>query len=302
MSNHTKALFAIILTTILWSVVGPFMKIIYKSIDPYPLAFIRFLIAFLFILPIFLKTKAHFKISKLLIFAVLVSIGNIFFFYLGILTTTAIMSTMIYAAVPLIVLVLANLFIKETITQIKLFGFLIGFIGIIFIVLLPVLEKGNIIIGDLRGNLLVFAATVCWSFYTIASRYLITSKNYSPVTLSTATFAGCMIFFGILTFIFPHRSILKAIQQPLNLGLILYISTVATVFTFLLYQWAIKYSSAGTASLGNYLQPVFTIFFSMMLIGENVTLSFIFGALLVFLGLILVSSKKAVLVFNRLNK
>lgn len=290
-SKSNLALGAIFLSSLFWSAVAPFMKILYQVFDPFPLAFIRFGIAFLLILPFFLRQPIP-KISKIVVFTILISSGNIFFFYLGIAKTTAISSTMIYAATPFIVAILSRFLIKEKLAAHKITGIILGFFGVALIVMLPSLVKGETNLGDLSGNLMVALAVCFWSLYTVGSRYLTDVKKYSSLSLSALSFMSSAVIFGILTAIFPHRNLIMPLTQFKYFLLVIYVAVFATVVTFLLYQWAIKHSSAVTASLGNYLQPVFTIALSMALIGEKLTWGFVIGSFLVMTGLVIFSSKK----------
>jgi drug/metabolite transporter (DMT)-like permease len=79
----------------------------------------------------------------------------------------------------------------------------------------------------------------------------------------------------------------------INPYLLLYYGAAVTVVTFLLHQWAIQHSSATTASLTNYLQPVFAFIYNTIFIGETITVEFLLGSLLVLFGVFIATSDKA---------
>src|SRR3972149_11325061 len=98
-------------------------------------------------------------------------------------------------------------------------------------------------------------AVVVWSFYTIGSRRAIAQKGYSPLTVtSVLMFTTTTVFFIVSLFTFQPRY-LTVIAQPSTLFLFLHLGILVTVVTYLLYQWAVKHTSATTASLQNYLGP-----------------------------------------------
>jgi drug/metabolite transporter (DMT)-like permease len=67
---------------------------------------------------------------------------------------------------------------------------------------------------------------------------------------------------------------------------------MVTVAMYFLFQLGIQYSSATTASLGNYFGPVFAILFNVILLGESVTPVFIIGSVLVLTGVIITSGTR----------
>src|SRR3989344_1873463 len=294
MSSRLTTLIAIVSAALLWSTSGVVAKILLTTVNPIPLAFTRFLLASLVILPFFLYQKKRNRISFKQILTEVVPIalfgvGNIAFFYFGIAKTTANAASIIYTTQPLLSVIFSRYLIKEQITSKKLQGILIGFLGVLIIVLLPLLEKGEPFAGDLWGNILIIIATLCWTFYTIGSRYLISYKKYSPLSITTVSLITSTCIFFILTLIFPQPQYMSTFTKPLNLVLILHLAILVTVAAYLLFQWAIKHSSATTASFNNYLQPVFGFVLNSTFLGEQMTLGFFIGSVLVLTGVFLAS-------------
>lgn len=294
MTSRTKALLAIVAAAALWSTAG-LSKILVRELDPYVTAFLRFFVASIALLPFFLRenNKGKHILRDLAPVSIFLAI-NIACFYIGLTTSTANASALIYAGLPLVTAVLAHKFIHEPLTAKRLAGIIVGFIGVILIALLPVIEKGGTVSGSLSGNFFFFIATITFPWYTIGSRRAISTLHYSPLTVSSVSvFITTIIFFFISLFTFrPHY--VTVLMQPSILLLTVYLGICVTAMTYLLYQWAVKYSSATTAALGNYLQPIFSVFMNVLLLHEVVTPLFFLGGLIVFAGLFISSGSSMI--------
>lgn len=286
MSSRTIALLAILGASLLWATAGT-AKILLKSFDPFTAAFLRFSVASLVILPFFLKERRHHKHPLLpLVPIALLGTGNITFFYWAIRTTTVNAAVIIYTLEPLIIALVAPKLINEQVTGKKLAGIMLGLMGALFIALLPIVERGQHISGDLGGNLLVFIAMLCWSSYTIASRHMLATKQTTPLLTTAASIFVSTAVFAFLSYTQWQPAYLSAFTAS-NLIIIVQLGVFVTVATYLLLQWAIKHSSATTAALNQYLQPVFAVIFNIFFLGERLTTGFMIGSIIVFAGVFL---------------
>lgn len=283
MSSRTKALLAIVAASMLWATAGT-AKVLLQSFDPFTTAFFRFLVASLVILPFFLKERRHQKLSLLpLVPLALLGTANITLFYFGLRTTTANATAVIYTIIPLVVAVAAPKLIKEQVTATKLVGVGVGLAGALGIVILPTIERGQRFSGDLSGNLLVLMGVLCWSGYTIGSRHMLATKRATPVAMTAASIFISTAIFALLSLPQWKPAYLAAFTG-VNVLIILQLGVFVTVVTYLLLQWAIKHSSATTAALNQYLQPVFAVVFNYFFLGERLTVGLILGGIVVIAG------------------
>ncbi len=169
MKNNDRALksfLAILGAALFGGGIPVFGKIGLLVIPPSTFTFFRFALAFLCLLPFIFPLP---KISKqILVKVFLVSLlgtVNVTLFAFGVRYTTATIAQLLYAAVPVISLILVNRLYGEKITGNKLLGISTGFVGVLFLILLPVLQRGGLLTGTLTGNLTVFSAVVSFSFY-----------------------------------------------------------------------------------------------------------------------------------------
>lgn len=291
MSLRTKALIAIIIVSMLWGTAGT-AKILLKSFDPFTAAFLRFFLASIILFPFFLKERQNNKTPLLpLVPIALLSTGNILFFYWGLRTTTASATAIMYTTVPLIVALAAPKLIGEKVTRVKLAGIGLGLVGALFIAILPSFERGQQLSGDLTGNVFVLLAVLCWSGYTIASRTMLATKKTTPMTMTTISIFVSTIIFGALAIPQWKLSYLSSFTA-INILIIIQLGVLVTVVTYLTLQWIIKHSSATTASLNQYLQPIFGILFNAIFLGERLTVGFLIGSIIAFAGVLLATGER----------
>ncbi len=255
------------------------------EIPPNSFTFIRFFIASFCILPFFIATKPKLtkRSHKVILFSLFLSLSSVLF-PIGLAITTASIASMLFVVSPLIVALLSYLFLAERFNFDKWTGLIVGFIGSVLIIMLPVITNNAPFSGDILGNILVFISAACVSVYTVLSKPF--QRKYSPLQLT-----GLFIF---LTTICSFLMAIPDIQTHPNwwnnvsassiYGL-LFVAVLGTNVWYLLYQYAIKHSSPTFASMTLYLQPIATFLWALWLLGEQLTGGFLLGATLVFIGI-----------------
>jgi drug/metabolite transporter (DMT)-like permease len=294
MSPKKIALISLIVASIIWASSGTVAKILLPVIDPIPLMTLRVGISLLVLLPLFLFKK-HPPIIQLIKDSwpmMLGSAGNLFFFIIGVSTTTANAAAIIYTISPLAIMVFAKVKIQEHNSLRKLLGVMLGLLGVILIVILPILKREQSLNGDPLGNIFILCAVASWTYFIVSSRELIIKKNYEPLTVTTLAMTGTFCIFLLATLLIPHRPFISVALTGMHPFILLYYGVIVTALTFLLHQWAIKYSSATTASLTNYLQPLFAFVYNAFFLGEKLTIEFLLGSILVLMGTILATSEQ----------
>src|SRR5258706_3452609 len=112
------------------------IKLAVREFSPVFFIAVRFLIAALILLPFYLRQKrkpSSLKEIKIVSgFAVLFFLNNIFYSN-GISQTTIIMSEILYAMLPMFVIVLSYFLHGEKLTRYKLTGFIISSLGVVIL-------------------------------------------------------------------------------------------------------------------------------------------------------------------------
>lgn len=276
----------ITLAAILGGSVPTLAKYALAVFPTFSLLFIRFFVACITLLPLIIFSKElNLKMLKNLIVVGIVGALNPIILYISLKYTQASTSPLIYAATPLLTAIYVSRNKMEQISKKAITGILIGFTGVIMIVILPLMTNNGSQQLSIKGNLLIFMAMLAFTAYGIISKKKSEKIGASPIAL-TFYFS----FFGLLF------SLPLAINE-LNLGLIVWnrifflhwLSAVAagitgTTLFYLVYQNAIKTGGAMAASMFTYLQPIVGILLPIIILGETITLPFVIGAILAIIG------------------
>lgn len=280
---------ALLSTVVLWSFMVIIARVAVADTLPLTLLFVRMAVAAAAFLPFFIFGKPwRNKAFDKLVAVSLLSTINVTFFIVGIQYTSASASQLIYAAIPILIIITGRLFLSQIYPVRRIYGVLIGLVGIILIIYLSAIEKGTTISGSLLGNLLIVIAMFGWMWYIVLSKKLL--KLFSPVDIgSTSVMVSLVVSIPLLfsemiwsggSFVLPVNGILAGI----------YMGFFGTFLTYLLYQYGLKYVSPLTASFTSYIQPVTTALLEIVLLGEKMTFGFFTGGLLVFLGVFLATT------------
>lgn len=290
-SDNFKALIAVILAAIFGGGISVFAKIGLKQIPAFSFTFFRFFIASICMLPFILKERQ--KIDKKLLKVVLLSllaVANVTLFAFGVKLTTATVSQMLYAVVPVIAAIFSYLILKEKVNTKKIFGIFLGLAGVVILILLPIIGKTTGFIGSFIGNMIVLSAVLCFTIYTVLSKKY--HQYYSPLTLT-------FIFSITTTIVLSPLFIKDFLVNPswfyhLNIYSIFsafYVGIFGGAGYYLLYQYAIKHGSPLIASMTMYLQPTATFIWAFFLLSERLTPGIITGGFLAIGGAWLVTKK-----------
>lgn len=292
MSLRTKALLAIIIAALLWSSAGVTAKVLFETSHPFVAASHRFILASVLLLPWFLlekKPKGYFR--KLLPLGLL-NAGNVLFYFSGLNLTTANAASILGTASPILTTLFAWFFIKEHITLEKGVGIFFGLIGSLFIVALPLLERGSSSSGSITGNILLSLSLLCWTAYIVYARYILKEGLYSPVLSASINIFTVAIAATGAALLTNHRIISFSFLSPQYMGILLYASVGITIVTFLLFQWGVQHISASTASLKTYVQLISGVGLNTMFLHERLTGGYIIGSMLIVIGIFLATGKQ----------
>lgn len=281
--DKKKALFAILIGALIAGAIPALTKIGLREVPPLSFAFLRFLLALLFLIPYLLKQKWQDYIIVLPL-SVLATL-NIAFFVLGIQTTTATISQLLYAGSPLITVLISYIVLKSENRNEKILGIIIGFLGILVIVFLPIIEGNRVLSGDMLGNVLIVAGVVLYSFYLSFSKKA--QVEYSPLFI-TSSFILTTVFVLLPFFIWDTLNSLWF--QNISTGgilSILYAGLLGTLVPYYLIQYTVRHGGAVFASLSFYLIPIFAFLTAFLLLGESLTPGILIGGTLALLGVYL---------------
>lgn len=283
MSNSRKAILALIVANVIWGAASPIFKWSLENIQPFTLAFLRFSISSLILLPFAFNSLDIQKkdLLKLICLSIAGISLNIPLFFIGLKYTASINAPIIASAAPIFIILISIPIFREKLKLKKMFGAIVGLIGVCFLFLKPIMENG--LDSNSVGNIFLIAATLSGIVHVILTKEMI--EKYKANTMIFYSF-----LIGAITFLplFVYENYKTSFITNLNIqGLtgILFGIFLSSIVGYYLFYWAIKKLPASEVSLFAYIDPVIAIVIAMPLLGEIPTLTYIFGASLVFLGI-----------------
>ncbi len=193
--------------------------------------------------------------------------------------TSAGQAGMVTAMLPLMVAIAAFFILKERSGWRQWLGFGIAVSGVIWMTLTG--EDSEQAPNALLGNFLEFLAMVSAVGYTLLVKHL--TRRYSAFLLTALqSFVGTLFFFPLaLASPWPEQISLS------TFGLLIYLGLIITLGAYGLYNYSLTHLKATVAAGYTNLLPVFTLLFSMLLLGERLVLSQWLAIGLVFVGVFL---------------
>ena len=117
-------------------------------------------------------------------------------------------------------------------------------------------------------------------------------RRYGTIFITRKVF-----FYGIVT-ILPYYLIvpgfppIEVLLRPVVLLNLLFLSVVACMLCYLMWNWVIGKLGAVVATNWVYFNPITTILFAWWLLDENITIWFLLGSILIIAGMVLCNYKK----------
>ena len=297
--NKTRltAYTALSITSVIWGIGAVLIKYSLNYTSPFTFLFYRFAIVAIIFLPIFIyqakKSKLKLKdLPFLILLGFMASTLNLALLFNGMKLTSAIEATFIGALSPILIVIGGAVFLKEEITALEKIGAVFAFTGSIFIIIQPILANGRLALTSLEGNLLVFLATIIWIAYSLMARKHESAKKCAPLMLTSFTFL--VGFLTIIPFFLIEK--LQTTEplfwvDPRAVPGIIYMSLLGSCIGFFCYNLGFSLIEASEATIFSYLTPIFAFPLAVLWLGEKIDQWFVFGAVLIFIGVFLTEYK-----------
>lgn len=298
---------ALLTAHITWGVTFLISKLALQEIPPMSLAFSRFALALILLLPFILTAKQKVKIEvvdlpKLIGMAILMVTLNIALFYFGLERTTITSASVLTMTIPVLSVLGGWWFLKEKVYLANLLGIFLGLLGAVLVIGLPFIVVGlSPSLESLLGQFLIILASITWVTGAIISKNLM--KKYSTLTLTTVLFAV-----GAGTFLIP--ALLEYFQNPLiltkvtylGLGSIVFLAIAPSICAYFLFEWGLSKLGIIKADLFQYLEPLVATTLGIIVLGEGLRFSFMAGAILIGLGVYWATYKKELHKHNKAHR
>lgn len=204
----------------------------------------------------------------------------------GLIYTTATNTAWLIATIPAFIAVMSYIFLKEKLTFLKIIGIIIATCGVILLV-----SRGKLSSLEwLRstGDWIIMGSCITWSIYTIVTRNI--TRRHNPISVSLALLIVPAL--GLVIYVLSTTSLTKFSNLPCEIILALIFLGVFCL-GIAHWLWLEGLSKKGATDVGVFLyfEPIATTIAAIPILGENLTLFIVFGAILIISGVYLVEKK-----------
>jgi drug/metabolite transporter (DMT)-like permease len=224
-------------------------------------------------------TKRQFQASFLVGF---VGYGiSLAFQFIGTKLSTASNGALVTSATPAFVLLFAPFLLGERSTKRRIIALIISLLGVLAVIDPRTADLSSSLFV---GNLSLLAAALTWALYSVLVRKI--SLSADLLTSSTV-----MLMAGIpSSVLFGYFELINQGVGEINAGIIagiLFLGIISTALAMFLWNYAFAILPAATASLTFFAQPVVGTLLGWFFLGEEISLLFILGGIMIGVGLII---------------
>lgn len=243
---------------------------------------------FFFVISMFYKNskierKDHFKIAIAALFGISI---NQAMFFIGLNLSTPIETSIIHASSPILVVAFASIMIKERFSLRKVIGLILGTTGAFILILwgkeISFGSKGFL------GNIFILTNISAYALYLVLIKPMM--LKYKPLNVIRWTFLYGFIF--VIPYIAYPTTQISFTNVPFDKILsLIYVVLGTTIITYLLTMYSLTKLSASVVGYYIYMQPLIVAIVGLWLSAEHLTLYKIVAAILIFIGVYMVSKR-----------
>ena len=295
-SNNLGYHLVAFVTVAIWGSTFVFTKMLLQNgLSPAQIFTQRFIIAYILLLA-FALSRHRFRLfckslkDELLMVVLGITGGSVYFLAenAAMLYTTATNTSLIVCSCPLFAMLLFAIVYRhsERVSRLQAMGSVIACLGMAVVVL-----NGHFVLHlSPLGDMLAFAACLCWAVYSLLMKPA--TERYSSLFITRKVF-----FYGLLTiipyyFFVPGFPSMEVLLRPEVLWNLLFLGVVASMICYVTWNWVISKLGAVVATNWVYFNPITTIIFAWWLLHEQITVWFLLGTVLILTGMYLADRKK----------
>jgi drug/metabolite transporter (DMT)-like permease len=278
------------LTAFFWSLNWVIGRAIVGHVTPFALAYIRWIVALALMLPFaWREIQANKEVIrrnwKMIAWLGFWGTGlhNVFA-YAGLQYTTATNGVILNSSVPIMIIVLAWLIYRDTITRVQSVGVAISMLGVF-----AILTRGDpAVLANLqlnKGDIIVVVGMVFWAAYTVFLRH-------KPVGLPGLALLACCASFGVvlLTPLFVIEMVFldgRIELTPATLAAMLYVGIFPSFVGYIFWNRGVAEVGPNISGIFMHLMPVFGSLLAWLFLGEQIRVFHIVGIALILSGITL---------------
>lgn len=235
---------------------------------------------------IFIKEKIALQDLKHIVLCAITGIAaNMLAFFKGLELTSTVHSSIIMTLTPIFVMVFAYLILGEKLTQRKLLGVSIGFVGALTLILAT--QKGDTV-STIEGDILILVNALFYSLYLVLVRRL--KSKYDTITVVKWAFI-CAV---PLVIPFGGKQLMQVQWSTFDTSVwlaVVYVLVATTFLAYLFNAFAISRLQATTVGTYVYLQPIIANVIAALFSNEIFGWVHLACTACIFVGVYFVSSK-----------
>lgn len=280
----------------IWGSTFVFTKMLLQNgLSPAQIFTLRFAIAYILLLAFSLAQK-NFRLfcdnwrDELLMVVLGLTGGSVYFLAenAAMLFTTATNTSLIVCSCPLFAMLAFAVLYRhsERITRVQALGSLVAFLGMAVVVL-----NGRFVLHlSPIGDMLAFAACLCWVVYSLMMKPFV--ERYSTLFITRKVFIYGLVTIIPYYLIVPGFPSLDVLLKPEVICNLLFLGVVASMICYVVWNWVISKLGAVVATNWIYFNPITTILFAWWLLHEQITVWFLLGTVFILGGMYLANRIK----------
>lgn len=211
------------------------------------------------------------------------------------------LSAVLVFTMPIFIGILAHYFLNEHLNRQKIFGLVLGTLGLISI-LWSQLHHLNFNTA-LIGQALLIGSGLFWALSTIYIKKYFASYDKIKLTIWQFLLGGTVMLIFALRF---EPINLHVWLNPTNESVLFYIAIIGTGFAFALWNWIVSQVDTFVASISIMCIPILSLIFGALVWHEPLTVNIMIGAAFICSGILMSSlkirSKKVSLQYSQQHK
>ena len=251
--------------------------------DPFTLGILRFGLGFLIVLPIAVAMRSRWPARS--DWAGVVGLGVMFYgvamvlYNLSLNYTTAARATLALATLPFLTMLAGAILRVEAMTVRKTVGVLVAMLGVGFALATEVEHAPE---GAWRGELLMLGTSLLMSFYNVRSRpFIERSDALAFLTVGMGGGAAFLVVAGLFSGAIAEVTAFGPREWTAGL----YLGAGPGALAFVLWVLALQYASPTRVAVTMTANPLAAALLAIVLLDEPITVGFVSGLLVVFVGI-----------------
>jgi drug/metabolite transporter (DMT)-like permease len=204
--------------------------------------------------------------------------------YIGLQDTTATNALLINSSVPILIVFMSAIILKQKISNKQIVGIMLSTIGVVFLVL-----KGDVsritTLEFNKGDFWVILTGFVWAFYSVIFKFK--PKGLKDMEFVTAiVYLGTAVLFLIYLFFgYGYNSAITVINN--HYMILLYVILFPSILSYIFWHRGIMEIGADKTGQFTHLMPIFGSFLAFIFLGETLEFYHLLGISFIGFGIYL---------------